>query len=93
MDENGDCAIFAQRGVVSKEDLHCDTISTFLSVNSYMLLLRIIYLNFVGDRLGCTSVIEHKIVTGSPPIKQKYYYRVSPMIQKHIGKMLKSRVL
>lgn len=41
----------------------------------------------MGSKLGCTSVAEHVIVTKSPPIKQKYY-RVSPVMQKHIDKEL-----
>lgn len=41
------------------------------------------YFDSIGDRLGCTSVVKHKIVTNSPPIKQRYY-PVSPFKQKLI---------
>lgn len=37
----------------------------------------------MGDSLGCTTVAEHKIRTTSEPIRQRYY-RVSPVMQKHI---------
>lgn len=41
----------------------------------------------MGDKLGCTSVIEHEIKTSHPPIKQRYY-PVSPVMQQHIDKEL-----
>lgn len=41
------------------------------------------YFDSVGNKLGCTSLIEHQIITDSEPIKQRYY-PVSPAIQKHI---------
>lgn len=41
--------------------------------------------------LGCTNLIEHKIVTSSPPIKSKYY-RVSPYIQKLIDEELQRMI-
>lgn len=37
----------------------------------------------MGDRLGCTSVVRHRIVAHGPPIKQRYY-PVSPALQQHI---------
>lgn len=37
--------------------------------------------------LGCTHLVEHEIITDSPPIKQRYY-PVSPMVQKHIDEEL-----
>lgn len=41
----------------------------------------------MSDKIGCTHLTEHKVVTNHPPIKQKYY-PVSPMVQKHIDKEL-----
>lgn len=38
--------------------------------------------------LGCTSLVEHVILTDSPPIKQRYY-PVSPKMQSHIDSELK----
>jgi hypothetical protein len=40
-----------------------------------------------SETLGCTDVIEHRIVTDSPPIKSKYY-PVSPVVQREIDKQL-----
>lgn len=44
------------------------------------------------DTLGCTSLVEHHIVTNSPPIKQRYY-PLSPALQKvaneELDRMLK----
>jgi len=37
----------------------------------------------MGSSLGCTNVVQHKIVTNSQPIRQRPY-RVSPVIQKFI---------
>lgn len=39
----------------------------------------------MGDRLGCTSLVEHVIKTNAAPIKQRYY-PVSPIMQKHMDK-------
>lgn len=39
----------------------------------------------MGDGLGCTNAVEHKIVSTAPPIRQRYY-RVSPVIQQYIDK-------
>lgn len=41
----------------------------------------------MGDKLGCTSLVEHEIVTSSKPIKQRYY-PVSPIMQGHINEEL-----
>lgn len=41
----------------------------------------------MGGKLGCTDLVEHTIVTTSPPIKQRYY-PVSPVMQGHIDKEL-----
>lgn len=41
-----------------------------------------------GKKIGCTSLVEHKIVVDSEPIKQRPY-RVSPIIQQHIDKAVK----
>lgn len=41
------------------------------------------YFNNQGDKLGCTNLVEHKIITDSAPIKQRYY-PVSPNMQRHI---------
>lgn len=41
------------------------------------------YFNLMGDILGCTNVVTHKIVTSSVPIKQRCY-PVSPHVQKCI---------
>lgn len=45
------------------------------------------YFELMGDKLGCTTVIKHKIVTTSDPIKQRYY-PVSPHVQKCIDEEL-----
>lgn len=46
------------------------------------------YLSEKDDgKLGCTTVVEHKIETKSLPIKSRYY-PVSPVIQKEIDKEL-----
>lgn len=42
----------------------------------------------MGDKLGCTTLVEHEIKTSSPPIKQRYY-PVSPFIQAQIDLQLK----
>lgn len=39
------------------------------------------------SKLGCTTMVEHKIVANSTPIKSRYY-PVSPIIQKEIDKEL-----
>lgn len=44
--------------------------------------------SLMGDKLGCTTLVEHKIVTTSEPIKQRSY-RVSPFIQEQIDKEVK----
>lgn len=54
------------------------------------------YFNKIGDKLGCTSVVKHKIITNSEPIKQRYY-PVSPFKQKiideEVDKMLAAGVI
>lgn len=54
------------------------------------------YFNKIGDRLGCTSMVKHKIITDSEPIKQRYY-PVSPFKQKlideEVDKMLAARII
>lgn len=54
------------------------------------------YFDSIGDRLGCTSMVKHKISINSPPIKQRYY-PVSPFKQKlidiEIDKMLAAGVI
>lgn len=54
------------------------------------------YFEKIGDKLGCTSAVTHKIVTNSPPIKQRYY-PVSPFKQKlidaELDKMLKAGIV
>ena len=39
------------------------------------------------DRIGCTSQVEHEILTDSKPIKQRYY-PISPAMQQHVDKEL-----
>uniref|UniRef100_V5I9J3 Peptidase A2 domain-containing protein n=1 Tax=Anoplophora glabripennis TaxID=217634 RepID=V5I9J3_ANOGL len=41
----------------------------------------------MGDVLGCTTLVEHEIITSSKPIKQRYY-PVSPVMQSHMSKEL-----
>lgn len=41
----------------------------------------------MGDKLGCTTLVEHEIKTEHTPIKQRYY-PVSPTTQQHIDKEL-----
>lgn len=43
----------------------------------------------MGDKLGCTSLIEHTITTSHAPIKQRYY-PVSPVMQQQIDEELGS---
>lgn len=45
----------------------------------------------MGNNLGCTKVVEHKIKTkgGVEPIKQRFYL-VSPMLMKHIHEELRT---
>lgn len=38
----------------------------------------------MGDKLGCTSIVEHVIRTKSSPIKQRHY-PLSPALQKHVN--------
>uniref|UniRef100_A0A1Y1NGJ5 RNA-directed DNA polymerase n=1 Tax=Photinus pyralis TaxID=7054 RepID=A0A1Y1NGJ5_PHOPY len=51
---------------------------------------------FKENELGCTSIVKHKIITNSPPIKQRYY-PVSPYKQKlidaELDKMLEQGVI
>lgn len=44
-------------------------------------------ISLVGKELGCTTKVEHVIITDSPPIKQRYY-RVNPLVQEQIDKEL-----
>lgn len=41
----------------------------------------------MGDRIGCTHLVEHVIRTTSPPIKQRYY-PLSPAMQKIVNEEL-----
>lgn len=41
----------------------------------------------MGDKLGCTNLVEHVIKTKAEPIKQRYY-PVSPVVQAHLNKHL-----
>lgn len=55
------------------------------------------YFEKIGDKLGCTSMVRHKIViTNSEPIKQRYY-PVSPykqkLIDEEVDKMLACGVI
>lgn len=54
------------------------------------------YFDKIGDKLGCTSIVKHKIVTNSEPIKQRYY-PVSPFKQKlineEVDKMLAAGII
>lgn len=45
------------------------------------------YFSLMGNKLGRTSLVEHKIIVDSPPIKSRYY-PVSPAIQERINKEL-----
>lgn len=44
--------------------------------------------NKMGTTLGCTTLVEHKIITDAQPIKQRYY-PVSPAMMQHIDAELK----
>lgn len=46
------------------------------------------YFELMGDKLGRTNLIEHKIIVDSQPIKSRYY-PVSPAIQERINEELK----
>lgn len=54
------------------------------------------YFKLMGDRLGCTKVVQHVICTDSPPIRQRAY-RINPIMQKHMDaeleKMLANEVI
>lgn len=41
----------------------------------------------MGDKIGCTHLVEHVIRTNSPPIKQRYY-PLSPAMQKIVNEEL-----
>lgn len=41
----------------------------------------------MGDKIGCTHLVEHIIQTNSPPIKQRYY-PISPAMQKIVNEEL-----
>lgn len=41
----------------------------------------------MGNELGCTDLVEHRIETAALPIWQRYY-RVSPAVQEQIDKKL-----
>lgn len=45
------------------------------------------YFDEMGDKLGRTTLVEHKIIVDVPPIKSRYY-PVSPAIQERINKEL-----
>lgn len=47
------------------------------------------YFNQMGSNIGCTNLIEHRIVTDAEPIKQRAY-RVSPAIQAKIDEEVQS---
>lgn len=40
-----------------------------------------------ANKLGCTQLVQHRIVTNSQPIRQ-HYYHVSPVIQEKIDQEL-----
>lgn len=44
-----------------------------------------------NTKLGCTSLVEHKIVTDSDPIKQRYY-PVNPIMQTHLDRELNQMI-
>lgn len=54
------------------------------------------YFSLLGDKIGCTSLVEHKIVTTGDAIRLRPY-RYSPAIQKHldeeIQEMLKNDII
>lgn len=54
------------------------------------------YKELMGTGIGCTNMVEHKIITQSEPIRQRSY-RVSPVLQKliddEIDEMLKLGVI
>lgn len=41
----------------------------------------------MGDRIGCTNMVEHVITTNSPPIKQRHY-PISPAVQRQVNEEL-----
>lgn len=41
------------------------------------------YFALFGDRIGCTNLVEHKIITDAEPIRLRPY-RYSPVVQKNI---------
>lgn len=46
------------------------------------------YFKDMGDKLGCTTLVAHQIITEAAPIKQRAY-RVSPFVQERIDKEVK----
>lgn len=43
----------------------------------------------MGDKIGCTTLVEHTIKTNSPPIKQRHY-PLSPGLQTQVNKELET---
>lgn len=54
------------------------------------------YFDQMGNRLGCTALVAHEIITNAQPIRQRAY-RVSPAIQakidEEVQKMLQDDVI
>ena len=89
----------------SSESQVCDTVDTValrsqteLGPEQSCLLNKLVNQAFaeMGDKLGCTSLVEHYITTNASPIKQRYY-PVSPIMQGHINteldKLLKEGIV
>lgn len=49
--------------------------------------LRDKYFKLMGNRLGCTDLVKHEILTSASPIKQRHY-PVSPIVQQQINSEL-----
>lgn len=74
---NDDCARVA---LISAE---------FLSINQKSRLDQLVddIFKTMGNKLGCTNLVEHEIRTSSPPLKQRYY-PLSPPLQKQVHEEL-----
>lgn len=75
-----DCVIINTITLKSKNELTCEQLH---------ILNNLVEESFIamGDKLGCTSLMEHEITTDASPIKQRYY-PVSPIMQQHINQEL-----
>lgn len=75
--------------VFSSQATHCDAIEPHdhLSIpqkKQLDQLIKSVLPEGEDDKLGCTTLVEHTIVTHNSPIKQRYY-PISPAMQKIVN--------